>query len=227
MVKDMLGTAVRKLVTLPAAALGIVCDLLEKMTDEEWVVATKKFLRKENPWADVQKAVSSLLESIGTVAVPALPAFDVATRFHEMTEKERKTAEVPIGWMNDDAKRLAKGLVEPETPETTLRIHKLVRASVDGPILAELGGEETAETALAQMYELMKAQGQGQKGNLLTNGNANIFYIRDANGTLWAVDCSWHSDNRCWHVHAYSVTNPNTWNEGNQVVSRDSLLFSP
>ena len=46
----MLGVAVRKLVTLPAQVLGIVCDLLEKLSDPEWLEASKKFLRKENPW---------------------------------------------------------------------------------------------------------------------------------------------------------------------------------
>ncbi len=49
--KDMLGIVVRKLVRLPFSSLGIVCDLLEKLSeDPEWVDATKKFLRKENPW---------------------------------------------------------------------------------------------------------------------------------------------------------------------------------
>lgn len=48
--KDMLGVAVRKLVTLPNAELGVVCDLLEKMADPEWGKATKLFLRKEDPW---------------------------------------------------------------------------------------------------------------------------------------------------------------------------------
>lgn len=50
MSKDMLGIAVRKLVTLPPQTLGIVCDHLGKLADPEWVEATKKFLRKENPW---------------------------------------------------------------------------------------------------------------------------------------------------------------------------------
>jgi hypothetical protein len=50
MSKDMLGIAVRKLVTLPGHVLGLVCDLLEKLSDPEWVEATKRFLRKENPW---------------------------------------------------------------------------------------------------------------------------------------------------------------------------------
>lgn len=45
MSKDMLGIAVRKLVTLPSQTLGVVCDLLEKLADPEWVEATKRFLR--------------------------------------------------------------------------------------------------------------------------------------------------------------------------------------
>ncbi|MBI4120113.1 MAG: hypothetical protein HY454_01475 [Parcubacteria group bacterium] len=40
----------RQLVTLPESTLGIVCDHLAKLADPEWVEATKKFLRKENPW---------------------------------------------------------------------------------------------------------------------------------------------------------------------------------
>ena len=54
MSKDMLGIAVRKLVTLPGRVLGIVCDLLEKFADPEWVEAAKRFLRKEDPWPKAQ-----------------------------------------------------------------------------------------------------------------------------------------------------------------------------
>jgi len=50
MSKDMLGIAVRKLVTLPEGVLGTVCDLLEKLSDPDWILALKRFLRKENPW---------------------------------------------------------------------------------------------------------------------------------------------------------------------------------
>jgi len=157
MAKDMLGTAVRKLVTLPAATLGIVCDLLEKLADQEWVAALKQFLRKENPWV-----ATGLLEDAGTITIPAVPAFDVSARFHEMTEKERKTAEVPIGWMGDDAKRLVKGLIEPEAQDASLTIYRLRKASVDGPIITELRGERDEQAILttwSQMYEMMKTQG--------------------------------------------------------------------
>ena len=53
MSKDMLGIAVRKLVTLPGSELGLVCDLLEKLSDPEWVALTKRFLRKEKTWEAV------------------------------------------------------------------------------------------------------------------------------------------------------------------------------
>lgn len=48
--QDMLGLVVRKLVNMPLEVLGIVCDFLDKLSNPEWVEATKRFLRKENPW---------------------------------------------------------------------------------------------------------------------------------------------------------------------------------
>ena len=55
MSKNMPGVAVRKIVTLPSNTLGLVRDLLEKLSDPEWVGATKKFLRKENSWGEKEK----------------------------------------------------------------------------------------------------------------------------------------------------------------------------
>ena len=43
---------------------------------------------------------------------------------------------------------------------------------------------------------------------------------------LWAVDANWNADNDGWNVNANSVANPNEWNVGNQVVSRNSKVFS-
>ena len=67
MSKDMLGIAVRKLVTMPSQVLGLVCDLLEKLSDEEWITAAKKFLRKENPWPEIKFSIWRTL-TIGGVS---------------------------------------------------------------------------------------------------------------------------------------------------------------
>ena len=40
---------------------------------------------------------------------------------------------------------------------------------------------------------------------------------------IWAVNANWNADNRKWNVNANSVTNPNDWNAGNQVGSRNSF----
>lgn len=54
MSNDMLGTLVRKLVTLPSEMLGSLCDLLQKLEDETWRSAFKRFLRKEPCWVPVK-----------------------------------------------------------------------------------------------------------------------------------------------------------------------------
>lgn len=41
---------------------------------------------------------------------------------------------------------------------------------------------------------------------------------------ICAVNVNWNGDG--WNVNANSVDNPNRWNEGNQVFSRN-YLFSP
>jgi hypothetical protein len=66
----------------------------------------------------------------------------------------------------------------------------------------------------------MKRQGRGQQGVLLTGRWANIFYIRDSSGVLWAVHCGWGSDSCYWYVEANPVTYTDWWHDGSRVVSR-------
>ena len=57
-------------------------------------------------------------------------------------------------------------------------------------------------------------------GDLLTNGYANIFYVRDVNGELRAVFVGWGGVG--WSVRAYSVGDPDAWRGGDRVFSRNS-----
>jgi len=214
MSKDMLGRAVRKLVTLPAEVLGIVCDLLQKLDDPEWVEATKRFLRKENPWVEVALAVDSLLKKVTEVVVPAVADFSTAVFFQTGG---------PVGWTSDNFRRMFSDHVEPETPDTTLRIHQLTKPAKDPAIIDELGGEGAVEATLGQMWRMIEKQAKGQEGKLLTNGYANLFYIRSqVDNQLWAVNCGWGSGGRCWSVCAAPVSSPLGWSAGCRVVSRDS-----
>ena len=125
-----------------------------------------------------------------------------------------------IGWTNDAFKRLFLNKVEANVPAAKLSVHCLEEDSLDSPILAELG--DKAEIFLAYFFQLLEKQSKGQAGRLLTNGYANIAYIRDAEGILWAVDASWDVGDRYWSVDASSVGSPGGWFRGYQVISQVS-----
>lgn len=149
-----------------------------------------------------------LLELIGTVVIPATTTpFVVREKFVIGT--------AGISWFSDQFRAWFLGETQGPAIEMTLRYSKLMKFSVDGPILVELG--DKAETTLAQIFALLERQANGEEGALLINGWANIFYV---NGR--AVDVYRHDDG--WRVYAGSVTGPSGWywRDGDRVFSRNS-----
>jgi len=94
-----------------------------------------------------------------------------------------------------------------------------IAKEVDGPIITELGGKEKAETTLAEIWRLLLKQPKGQGGALPTNGCASIFYVKNTSGVLRAVNVNWNDGG--WNVNVNSIENPNPWNVGNRVFSRN------
>ncbi len=161
-----------------------------------------------------------LLELIKRVQLPAVEAFSARSCF---VITRNTPDDVKLGWVGDDFARVFlndAGPNEIDVPASEHRIHRLLKWLQDEPIIVKLGGEQVAETHLAHMWEMMKRQGQGQQGDLLVNGYANIFYIRASYGTCWAVDCYWNSNLQYWHVGARSDTGARVWVDGDQVFSR-------
>jgi len=111
-----------------------------------------------------------------------------------------------------------KGKIEEPIDSQELRYGNLTKGSVDGPIIAELGGEAKAKTTLSELYDLLKKQSKSEECVLLTNGYANIFYIKDTSGVLRAVRVSRRDDG--WYVVACSVENTCDWFAGRRVFSR-------
>jgi len=185
------------------------CDISKVNRDEvRKVLGLEPLMPKPEP----------LLESLGTVVVPATTKKFVAKdRF--VVDTSRK-AKVKISGLGDNFNDRFLNKTEEPISETTLHYHKLRQSSVDKPIIAELGGEAKAETSLTEMFALMELQGNGENGVMLTNGYANIFYIRDVAGALCAVHAYWRGDG--WRVAAYSVAGPDGWRGGRRVFSRNS-----
>jgi len=112
------------------------------------------------------------------------------------------------------------GKIEDSIGEKTLCYQKLRRSSRDRSIIAELGGEELAETTLSDMFFFIKKQKNDEHGALLHNGWVNIFHIKDSVGVLRNVDVCCSGDG--WFVDAYSVEVPIVWSGGSHVFSRIS-----
>ena len=128
--------------------------------------------------------------------------------------------EANVGYPGSNFDQFFLGKVEENVEDTTVAIHCLQKASVDAPIRRELG-QQCEEITLTHFFGLLKKQSKGQEGALLVNGYANIAYIKDKDGNLWAVRALFYSGYRDWDVNAYSVEHPDAWHAGNRVVSRD------
>lgn len=156
-------------------------------------------------------AAAKLLTRVGElIPLPGTAKF-------ELTEEAfRKEANVGYFW---DFLKIFGRQVEENVPAATLASHNLEKDSLDGPITEELG--ERKITTLWHFFCLLKAQAKGQDGPLLTSGLANIFYMQDRHGKVWAVLCRWFGVVRYWYVDAFSVGLPLRWRAGRRVFSRE------
>ena len=150
---------------------------------------------------------------VATVTVPAAARFVAAEHF---VADGSGRVEVPIAWLGANFKR--RFLTKREEPAAagSLTAFDLRAATPNRAILAELG--ERAETKLADLWHLLQHQPAGEPGLLLTNAYANIFYIGDADGVVWAVDVVWGGAG--WEMGATPLDDPTRWRAGHQVVAR-------
>lgn len=182
--------------------LGQIEAIVNKLGGMEGV---KRFLASE-----LVTKEPNLLWQITTVSVSGTEKF--------VAKEYLRTAN--IGYTGDNFDKLFLNKAEKNVEGVNVAIHRLEKDSLDVPILAELGNR--AEISLAHLFQLIKKQSKREDGPLLTNGYANIAYIRGTDGNLWAVDACWYSGYGYWRVYAYSVEYPNRWYAGRQVLSRDS-----
>lgn len=156
------------------------------------------------------------LKQAGTVTIPA-----TTEKFVAKKRFIRDSAEVKFYGIWDNFTNWflgGDGVVDKPSEACELHYADLTQASVDGPIIEELGGESKCQTTLSQIFGLLLKQPQGQEdGPLLTNGRANIFYVKDVEGSLCAVRVRWGGVG--WSVGAYSVEDPSGWLAGSRVFS--------
>jgi len=204
---------------------------IDQVTAEGWVNNQKSLKNNlagcliPSPVTVTTKSTQSnfLLQFVGMVVIPATTAKFVAK--DKFMINTNRNASVKISYLGDNftARFLCgDGKIEDPISKQILRYAKLSKASGDGSIIEELGGEAKAETTLSEMFSLMEKQGKGEDGALLNNGYANLFCIKDGTGVLRAVYVHWRCDG--WSVGADSVGGMHRLNDGDRVFFRNSVL---
>jgi hypothetical protein len=87
----------------------------------------------------------------------------------------------------------------------------------DRDIVVDLGGEEAAESPMADFWDQIALQGRGQAGQLNVDGRANIGYAKGANGVLRTVLAFWYSVG--WNFNAHGFPYAHRWYAGDLVVA--------
>jgi hypothetical protein len=92
----------------------------------------------------------------------------------------------------------------------------------DSEIMSEIGESNifSISEALAILKILPERQPDGEEGDLLNNGYANVIYIRIDENTIVAAFVRWLSVNRRWRLNAFSFGDGYQWRGGSCVIVR-------
>jgi len=97
-----------------------------------------------------------------------------------------------------------------------IRIHRLLRQSLDMPILMRLGAQ--CALTFEHIAFLLQRQRKGERGKLSTYGGVNVAYV-ELCGLLSSVSIRWVPEGDGWAFEALSVDHPLQWPAGTQILS--------
>ncbi len=212
--------------------LVIIFDLIERLNGKDgegFARRLKKFLDKEPCCVSGDTEIkpvtteAGLIFWLGTVRTEATKRKFVAKNKFKLKQDGGICVRIDADFTRWFLS--GRGKVEDPQGKHKLRYGRLRKPapdipenSVESAIIPELGGEAKAETTLTEVCYLIEIQPNGRKGVLLTNGRANIFYVRDQFGVLRVVSVRYFDHG--WWVYASLVDDPIRWNADNQVFSR-------
>ncbi len=93
-------------------------------------------------------------------------------------------------------------IVEESVAASTLNIYNPVSTSTGMAILQALGGNR-CRISLAEFWQFLLQQPNGESGVMLTDGNSNAAYVSDSNGATWIIDVFWKDAG--WYIYLFPV----------------------
>jgi len=116
--------------------------------------------------------------------------------------------DVKFGYLDPNLEEIGEESVSAEGP-CRLSLHALLDNVAEEKLWA-VG----KKTTLADLKTMISRQPKGEKGDLLTNGQANIFFIGDRIVYVFL-------GSNGWHVEVYPLSGALGWREGSQLISRN------
>ncbi|MGH9858211.1 MAG: hypothetical protein ACRD4B_10245 [Acidobacteriota bacterium] len=107
-------------------------------------------------------------------------------------------------------------------PAIEFEFFDLIKDAKDWEITNELPPEHVfdKDEFWPHLKGMIEWQWGGKEGPLLSNGFANIFYVRDRTSEVFKVFADWCADDRRWNVNA-SPLYGDRWNPGPRAFARD------
>lgn len=187
--------------------------------DAQWVIMNGKESVDLIVDAVVKHLKTILGEIDSTFIVPATSEKFVAKDKFKIDN--RKDAKGKIYSLDNKFQEYFSNKIEDPFVGSVIYGRTIKKNSYNESIIAELGGYEEAETTLTEMLAAMDSQPNGERGALLNNGQANVFYIKDVIGTLRAVHVIWKVVG--WGVFASPINDGGMFCLKNRVFSRKLL----
>ena len=203
---------------------------IDQVTAEGWINNQKSLKNKLTgcliypPMTTKSPESNSLLKFVGTITIPATTEKFVAkSKFVVNTEHNTL---VRISYLSEKFIKFflsGEGKVEDPIIKHTLHYAKLRESSLNDLIIAELGGEEKAETTLSEVFSSM----ENQNNKLLLNGGCfeRLFFSKDMTGVLRVIFV-YHYARGC-AISAHDVNSLRAGGGSYHVFYRNPVLESP
>lgn len=205
---------------------GPLMDFVRKRESDphKWDRALQRTLRGENPWPEkvlvraVEPKVSNLFTVVRRRELPQIPEFNPRDKFPKLGIYQWMGGDeaFPIGYTDSSLSDMfEKGRVEPIRGKEKLLFRSLMRDATFEEMLNVLQ-DEKQEVSLGRAFQMAKEQARGQKGDLLVNGHANLFFIEKTGMVLYVV---FNVCMKAWYFFAFSEKSSGVWSAGSQLIA--------
>lgn len=171
-----------------------------------WIAYLKK-VRKAGLPDQPPAAKPSVLVPVNTIELGIVETHDPDSFYRERSGL----------WVSDEFRRLVvtKAKRLENLDPAALRSYDLAKNAYDREITPELGENYIFDESelCARIAQMISKQPNGEAGDLLVNGYANLFYVAGC-----VVNVLWDADYRKWNVYAWGLDD-DTWVAGDRAFS--------